>query len=160
MQPSLMEGVAQKLDSPMETKLAHAIGLMHFDSLHAEHELPRDLFVAVALCNQAQDLGFAFGCGAEAASGTLSFLSGKWRREMVRQRGVDVLLAVRGGSNRTKQLDVGALFQHITRCAGPQQLFQKRLVGMSSQTDNARLGRSSATCGWRRRHSCRALRGP
>ena len=29
-----------------------------------------------------------------------------------------------------------ALFQHVARDAGPQKLFQKRLVGMSCQTDN------------------------
>ena len=75
-------------------ELAHGIGLMHFDSLHAERESSRDFFVAVALRDQAQDLGFAFGCAGDDAPERFRLLGGKRRREMVGQRGIDILLAV------------------------------------------------------------------
>lgn len=106
MQPTLMEGVPQEVDSALKTELAHGIGLMNFDCLDAELELSRDLLIAVALRHKTEHFGFATGYNGSAPPSAFSFLCGKRRGKMVGEGWVDVLLPASGGANGAQQLGV------------------------------------------------------
>ena len=60
-EPALQHGELQQLDSPIEAKFAHAIGLVDFDGLDDNVQPLGDFLIAVPLRAQPQDCQFTVG---------------------------------------------------------------------------------------------------
>ena len=136
VEPALQDGKLQQLDSSVEVKFAHAVGLVDFDGLDNNVQPLGDFLVAVSLRTQAQDAQFALGHRRRSSLTLMQTRGQKGCRQMPRKCRVDVLPAARSGTNGVQQLAVGTLFQDVRRDAGTQQLLQISLIGMAGQDDH------------------------
>ena len=133
VKPALQHRELKQLNSPVEVKLAHGVGLVRLDGLDAQGEAGGDLLVAVAERDEAET-------SVSRSATTRAGLA-------LRTSAMELPLPVMAGSRKLppgdradglKQHVRVALFEHVAGGPGLEELLEVRAVRVARQRDDVR----------------------